>query len=153
MHFLHVATLSAVVYSLSVAGSPSLVSGASVDDILEGDAESGCLSLAAEAISGADRETLNTLAQNLRLSLFRDIHQFAPAALALGLPEVEQRILGADYPTAINAFSELRNYFQRNIPEISQGAAETSSVEECDAPTAVNLRTIYANLDKLVREF
>ncbi|PIA16597.1 hypothetical protein COEREDRAFT_81249 [Coemansia reversa NRRL 1564] len=153
MYSLHVTILAAVVYSLSVAGSPSLLFGASADKIVKNDAESGCLSLAAEAIRGADRETLNTLAHNLRLSLFRDIHQFAPAASALGLPEVKQRILGADYPTAVNALSELKSYFQSNIPEISENATETSSAEECDAPTAVNLRTIYINLGKLVREF
>ncbi|KAJ2342084.1 hypothetical protein GGF43_006015 [Coemansia sp. RSA 2618] len=120
------------------------------------DSEDNCLSATAKAISAADRSSLNSTATTLQLSLFRDIRQFAPAALALGQKKIQEDILSDDYSAAMAALHQLRDYFETNIPEVVDTASEasssaSSSTAACDSPTAKNLRIIYESLIKIVQ--
>ncbi|KAJ2365818.1 hypothetical protein H4R23_004338 [Coemansia sp. Cherry 401B] len=168
---LSLAVLAVAAYALP-APEPLLGLIALVDNKITGlDKEAACLSPTANALSDDSRQSLNSLATSLQLSLFRNIRQFAPAAEALGLASIQSDILSDDYSTSVVALRKLQSYFETNIPEVkneiaasssasSESAEETaeetgaaSSPATCDAPTAKNLRIIYADLIKLVQQF
>ncbi|KAJ1961625.1 hypothetical protein GGI12_003142 [Dipsacomyces acuminosporus] len=113
--------------------------------LLKDDAQSNCLPRAVQNLSDNKRLALESLAKELQSSQFRDFHQFAPAALALNRPEIESKILGPNYPGTISGLLQLRELFRTELPE-------SSPAEECDAPTAKNLRIIYHNLVNLINQ-
>ncbi|KAJ2490781.1 hypothetical protein IWW37_002884 [Coemansia sp. RSA 2050] len=144
------AVLAVMSHALPVAEAPvneALVPG---DYIQRLDASSNCLSPVMQSLSGSGRVVLDSVARELQASMFRDFHQFAPAALALGRPEIETKILGTDYKSTISGLRDLKGLFNSELAEIS--TTSESSVK-CNAPTAHNLRVIYANLDKLLQQF
>ncbi|KAJ1934726.1 hypothetical protein GGF37_006262 [Kickxella alabastrina] len=114
------------------------------------DASSNCLSPSIQALSGSNRLVLDSVARQLQASMFRDFHQFAPAAQALGNPDIEEKILGTDYTDTIAGLRELQELFKTSVPEAARTAGGSS---DCGAPTAKNLRVISTNLDKLVQQF
>ncbi|KAJ1810473.1 hypothetical protein LPJ56_004396 [Coemansia sp. RSA 2599] len=120
------------------------------DHIQRLDASSSCLSPTAEALSGSNRLVLDSVARELQASMFRDFHQFAPAALALGDSDIEAKILGDDYTGTLAGLRELQSLLKDSLPETSPVAERAS---ECQAPTAKNLRIISTNLDKLLVQF
>ncbi|KAJ2499410.1 hypothetical protein GGH96_003559 [Coemansia sp. RSA 1972] len=136
------------------------------------DSEENCLSDAAKAISAENRMSLNNIATTLQMSLFRDIRQFAPAALAIGQPKIQEEILSNDFSASIAALHQLKSYIETNIPEVQETAAKagsssaseasesskdevnaSSSPVTCTSPTAKNLRIIYEDLVKLAKQF
>ncbi|KAJ1994374.1 hypothetical protein EDC05_001573 [Coemansia umbellata] len=125
-----------------------IVSG---DSIRRLDSSSGCLPSAVADLSGENRVVLDSLAKELKSSPFRDFHQFAPAALALGSPRIEEKILGNDYASTIAGLRELKDLFTSRIPSIA--TAEADSKGQCDAPTAQNLQAIYTELHRLLWQF
>ncbi|KAJ2059182.1 hypothetical protein GGI17_004568 [Coemansia sp. S146] len=146
-----VATLAVLSHALPAAEAPVnavLVPG---DHIQRLDASSNCLSPAMQSLSGSGRVVLDSVARELQSSMFRDFHQFAPAALALGRPEIETKILGTDYKSTISGLRDLKGFFNSELADIS--ASTPANAVKCDAPTAHNLRVIYTNLDKLLQQF
>ncbi|KAJ2452505.1 hypothetical protein EV183_002878 [Coemansia sp. RSA 2336] len=127
----------------------------SEDKIAALDVEADCLSPFADAISAENRLSLNKIATNLQMSLFRDVRQFAPVALALNLTSVQEDILSDDFPKAAAGLHSLKTHFDESVPEAQESESETesSSSELCDAPTAKNLRVIYDSLSKLAQQF
>ncbi|KAJ2747623.1 hypothetical protein GGI20_000272 [Coemansia sp. BCRC 34301] len=150
------ATLAVLTHALPAPEAPEgaiLVPG---DCIQRLDESSDCLSPAMQALSGSGRVVLDSVARELQNSMFRDFHQFAPAALALGRPEIETKILGTDYASTIAGLRDLKTYFKSELAVVSAaapGASDSGNTAKCDAPTARNLRVIYANLDKLLQQF
>ncbi|KAJ2841630.1 hypothetical protein IWW36_006195 [Coemansia brasiliensis] len=125
----------------------------SEDKIATLDSEAGCLSPFADAISAENRLSLNKIATSLQMSLFRDIRQFAPVALALNLTSLQGEILSDDFPKATEALHNLKTYFDENVPEAQETESKSSSANSCDAPTAKNLQVIYDSLSKLAQQF
>ncbi|KAJ2893183.1 hypothetical protein GGI21_005461 [Coemansia aciculifera] len=144
-------------HALPVAEAPENAALVPGDRIQRLDASSNCLSPAMQSLSGSGRVVLDSVARELQSSMFRDFHQFAPAALALGRPEIETKILGTDYATTISGLRDLKRFFKSGVADVSAvGSGPSNSGggdAKCDAPTARNLRIIYANLDKLLKQF
>lgn len=153
------------VLAVSVQGLPAAeapVAGSSSkalqgDNIARLDAASNCLSKTLTSMSGQNRLVLDSLAHELQSSPFRDFHQFAPAAMALGQKDIESKILGTDFTQTIKGLQALQSYFKNELPQTVEAAASHSgrNAEEikCSAPTAKNLNVIYVNLDKLAKQF
>ncbi|KAJ1996862.1 hypothetical protein GGI04_002461 [Coemansia thaxteri] len=150
------AALFALTHALPTAEAPEnavLVPGEHIQRL---DASHNCLPPAARSLSGSGRVVLDSLARELKNSMFRDFHQFAPAALALGRPEIESKILGNDYSGTISGLRELKSFFISELPGLSNASAAphaVGSASTCEAPTARNLRVIYSNLDKLLQQY
>ncbi|KAJ2378055.1 hypothetical protein IW150_001030 [Coemansia sp. RSA 2607] len=145
------ATLLAITAgAVPIAEAPGSAAIPAGDHIQRLDASSNCLSPSAEMLSGSSRVVLDSVARELQGSMFRDFHQFAPAALALGDSDIEGKILGDDYKSTIAGLRELQSLLKTSVPETTQIA---NGSNECDAPTAKNLRVISTNLDKLLVQF
>ncbi|KAJ2722382.1 hypothetical protein GGI07_003344 [Coemansia sp. Benny D115] len=114
------------------------------------DATSDCLSPSARALSGSSRVTLDSVAHELQATMFRDFHQFAPVAVALGNSDIESKILGTDYTQVLVGLRELQTLFKDSVPETAKSAGDSDA---CSAPTAQNLRVISTNLDNLLKQF
>ncbi|KAI9473167.1 hypothetical protein LPJ78_003597 [Coemansia sp. RSA 989] len=125
----------------------------SEDKIIALDSEADCLSPFADAISAKNRLSLNKIATSLQMSLFRDIRQFAPVALALNLTSIQEDILSDDFSKATAGLHSLKTYFDESVPEAQGSETESSSSDLCDAPTAKNLRVVYDSLSKLAQQF
>ncbi|KAJ2509138.1 hypothetical protein IWW47_000181 [Coemansia sp. RSA 2052] len=151
-----IATLAVLSHALPAAEAPESAAFMPGDRIQRLDEGSNCLSPAIQSLSGSGRVVLDSVARELQASMFRDFHQFAPAALALGRPEIETKILGTDYSSTISGLHDLKRYFKSELADISavaSGAKDSGNIATCDAPTAHNLRVIYTNLDKLLQQF
>ncbi|KAJ2338042.1 hypothetical protein GGH91_004939 [Coemansia sp. RSA 2671] len=144
------ATLAVLSHALPAAEAPVNAALMPGDHIQRLDASSNCLSPVMQSLSGSGRVVLDSVARELQTSMFRDFHQFAPAALALGRPEIEAKILGTDYKSTISGLRDLRDFFNSELAEVS---TTSGSLAKCNAPTAHNLRVIYANLDELLQQY
>ncbi|KAJ1665889.1 hypothetical protein IW140_002815 [Coemansia sp. RSA 1813] len=145
------ALLAALAHALPVTDTSESTAVLSADDILKLDTGSGCLDSALNSISAQNREAIGSVAHELNNTVFRDFHQFGPVALALGKPDIQEKIVGNDYPTTIAGLRELRSLIDSDIPSVAKSAS--SSKSGCGAPTAQNLQVVYTNLDKLLQQF
>ncbi|KAJ2162172.1 hypothetical protein GGF46_000914 [Coemansia sp. RSA 552] len=153
---LSTALLAATVNGLPEPGLGVMQLIGTVGDIVAQDTQAGCLSPAAEKLDKDSRRALSKEAARLGSSLFRDTRQYAPVVVALGLTDVEKSLPGPNIESEHKALLSLQSYMSSTFASELAGESTTSAkckgTDDCCAPTAINLRIIKAELDKIVAD-